>query len=129
MGKGQTYLADDETVRGVVKHLRIVLSSALKTGNEAMYLVVNVTTWYDGASDQDSSCILNRGDHPFIKHKSWVNYKNAEVLTFFEIFKKLQDGTFIRKEDLRPDVLKRVQDGAKASSEFPEDLTPFFAAF
>ena len=129
MGKGQTYLADDVTPHGVVKHLRIVLSSALVFGGAPKYLVAGVTSWHDGASDQDSSCILNRGDHPFIKHKSWVNYKNAEAVTFIKIFKGLQDGTYIRKEDLRPDVLKRVQDGAKASPVFAKDLTPFFAAF
>ena len=129
MGKGQTCLADDETWRGFVKHLHIVLSSALKTGGESLYLVVNVTTWRDGARNQDTSCILNQGDHPFIKHKSWVDYEDAEALPFVKIFKNLQDGTFIRKEDLRPDVLKRVQDGAKVSPVFPKQLTPFFAAF
>ena len=131
MGKGQTFLADDETPRGVVKHLRVVISGALEWGEDKKprYLVVSVTTWHEGVRRKDSSCILEAGCHPFIKHKSWIDYARAEPMTYAKIFNGLRRGTFIDKEDMPPDTLARIQAGARISDNFPEELTRFFGAF
>ena len=68
MGKGQTFLSDEARTRsGSKRHLMIVVEE-----KDEEYLIVPATTWHDNlpAGIQDDSCILNVGDHSFIKHKS-----------------------------------------------------------
>lgn len=126
MGKGQTFLADDKTKHGTVKHLRIVISDA-DAVNE--YLVVCVTTWYEGVRGQDSSCILNAGCHEFIKHKSWVDFSRSRAMSYTEIFNGLRKGFLIEKKDLTPELVSEIQKAAMNSDFLPTEFERFFEYF
>lgn len=126
MGKGQTFLADDKTARGIIKHLRIVISNA-DIINE--YLVVTVTTWYENIKGQDSSCILEAGCHNFIRHKSWVDFSRSKAMTYEEIFNGIRKGILIQKENLPPEVVLKIQETAKKTVFLPTDLERFFDYF
>lgn len=58
-------------------HLFIVISEPL--GDKKNVIVVNVNSWY---SNCDETTILCVGDHPFIGHKSYINYRLAESLEY-----------------------------------------------
>jgi hypothetical protein len=48
-------------------------------GPHPCVVVLSVTTLRNIPTD-DEACILNEGDHPFIKHRSYVAYRHAEVM-------------------------------------------------
>lgn len=123
MLKGKSYL--DKPVTDLqIKHLRIIISNP-NEDNE--FLTVSVDTFkFDW---QDSSCIINSGEHPFIKHKSFVNYRYAEVISFGKIFNALRLGLFIKKEDVSPELLLKIQNGARVSRHFDEKLKSWFDLF
>lgn len=123
MPKKQTFL-DEPTTENNIKHLRIVITDANK---DSEFLTVPVDTLR--SEYQDKSCIINVGDHSFIKHKSFVNYKFAAVLTFQQIFNGLHQGLLISKEDVTEEVLKRIQEGAKKSPNLDNKYKIWFDLF
>jgi hypothetical protein len=132
LGKGQGFLGNPAaTARGSFRHLNIVITDP---DEEQNYLVVPVTTYHtqdDGTpfSGQDKSCLLGPGDHPFIKHDSYVKYAKARIMSFIEIFNGIRKGILIAKEDVDAQVLKAIQDGAKKSPYLREELNHFFDYF
>lgn len=97
-------------------HLWIVLSKPeLDTEH---ILIVNLTSW---RPDKDQACILNPGDHPYIKKKTCVNYALSKIVAADHI------GRLVRSHDLEKDVrlsmelLERVREGAMLSKFMPLD--------
>ena len=122
MPKKQTFL--DEPTDTNVRHLNIVITDA---NSENEYLAVPVDTLkYDF---QDRSCVLYPGDHAFIHHESFVNYKYARVISFQQLFNGINKGLFIRKEDISEDVLIRIQEGARKTRNLKTELKVWFDLF
>lgn len=59
----------------------------------------------------DPKFTLDRGDHPFIKHKSYIDYAGAEILSVTEIRRKLEDGQYKLKETTNLEVVKHICQG------------------
>lgn len=81
--KGSSFLSDEkDTLHGSKRHLNIIITNPDEENN---FLVVPVTTWRekDGKpyKRQDTSCILESGSHPFIKHKSWIFYAYSRSMS------------------------------------------------
>ena len=122
MPKKQSFL--DEPTGQNKRHLNIVITEA---NSENEYLVVPVDTLrFDF---QDRSCILHAGDHSFIKHDSFVNYKYARVISYVQLFNGLNKGLFIRKEDISEEVLIRIQNGARKTKNLKTELKVWFDLF
>jgi len=85
-------------------HLFIVIAS-FQHGN---YLCVNITTL---RHNSDTSCILQSGDHPFIKHDSVINYKGAQELNPLEIPNLTKNGKFYKRTAISSTILKKIQYG------------------
>jgi hypothetical protein len=131
MGKGQTFLSDfEDTPRGEFRHLNIIIT---EPDDDMNYLVVPVTTWRerDGRpfAGQDGSCILQAGCHPFIKHKSYVFYAKARKMSYAMVFNGIKKGRLIKKENMPPDIIGRMQKGALISPYLPEEFTYFHSFF
>jgi hypothetical protein len=132
MAKGQAFLSEEEqTSKGPARHLNVIITEPTEDMN---YLVVPVTTYYEDAEGhslpgQDNSCILKAGRHPFIKHKSYVRYKNARRMNALEIVIGVQKGLLIRKEDMDPAIIQDMQRGAEESPFLPKEFIPFFKYF
>jgi hypothetical protein len=132
MAKGNAFLSEEEpTSKGPTRHLNVIITEPTEN---MTYLVVPVTTYYEDSNSrpipgQDDSCILKPGCHPFIKHKSYVQYRNAKQMGALEIVIGIQKGSIIRKEDMDPTVVQDMQRGAEESRWLPAELTPFFKYF
>jgi hypothetical protein len=132
MAKGYSFLSQgDPTLKGIIKHLNVIIT---EPNEDIAYLVVPVTTYYrnadgDPIQGQDKSCILNAGSHPFIKHESYVLYKKARQMSSVEIAAGILKGLLVKKEDMDPEIIHEMQEGAKVSPYLPEELTPFFRFF
>lgn len=103
------------------RHLFIVIAQ-----KELDCLVVPIESWQEKHSWQDDSCILGIGDHPFIKHKSWVNFARARNVSSVVLCKGILSGDFIRKEDIDTTVLERIICGAKHSDRLSRKFLDFF---
>jgi len=126
MGKNQSFLADFDFPlhSSIAYHLFIVITDPDKDRN---YLIVPVVTLKNDW--QDKSCTLKKGDHPFIKHESCINYAKAKKLNYTEIYNGIQKGIFIKKEDVSPEVLKKIQDGCRITNKLPNKFKCFFDYF
>jgi len=62
-----------------LKHFFIILTTPV----DGVVITVNLssckTPFYD------PSCILDKGDHSFIKHKSYIVYRHAEILKITQL--------------------------------------------
>lgn len=69
MAKKQTFL-DEPLPENVKRHLRVVITESNEQGE---FLTVPIDTLRNRT--QDNSCIIEQGEHSFIKVCSFVNYK------------------------------------------------------
>ncbi|MCH8344952.1 MAG: hypothetical protein IH983_13330 [Planctomycetes bacterium] len=76
---GETFLIP-EPGSSLDSHLWIVLSEP--SIDPENVLIVNLTTW---AEYKDQACLLQPGDHPFVKQRTCVNYADAKVVTAHQL--------------------------------------------
>lgn len=106
MQAGTTFLRADSD-----DHLWIVLSDPHKDPQNV--LLVNMTSAHPR---KERACVLNRGDHPWIRHETCINYGDAVVTTLELLFKARNTGALVVQEPLSPSVLTRLWKGAADST-------------
>jgi hypothetical protein len=83
----------------------------------------NLTTFKPGSPGCDSACVVEPGEHPFIKHKSCVHYAGGALLSVDE-----QAGMAARKSSFPPHarasdgLLAKIRAGALASDQTSQKL-------
>jgi len=82
-------------------------------------LIVNINTMRKNA---DSTCTLNVGDHPFIRHESFVNYANSALVSVEKLEDSLSTGRAEYREALKEKVLKRIRQCLLVSPHTPFDV-------
>lgn len=91
-------------------HLWIVCSDPNKCKEEI--LLLNVTSWRGKIGDDDS-CLLYSGDHDYIDHESYVNYRQGEVKDIAYL-KQMEDNDCTEEqEDADKTLLNKIYRGAK----------------
>jgi mRNA-degrading endonuclease toxin of MazEF toxin-antitoxin module len=114
---GDTFLGGAE-VHGD-DHLWVIINDP--QAHDGTAVIVNVSTVREKT---DTTCILRRGDHPFIKHDSYVRFRSAKKALVEEL------DVLIKARRLRPHqpadaaMVERIRAAASAALEFPEDLRP-----
>ncbi len=91
-------------------HLWVILSEPAL--DEDHILIVNFTTL---RSDSDRACVLNAGEHPFVKHPTCVNYRGAKVVSRAQIDTLLQKGLLTNHAAVSSALLQRMREGAADS--------------
>lgn len=109
-----------------VFHLYILLTNSINYENHVKVLLVNVTSIYPGIP-YDSSCILHVGDHPYIKHDSYILYGKARIEKLNEMMKKISAGIFIPKPPIKKLVLDRICLGLERSLHSPPRVKNFYS--
>jgi hypothetical protein len=111
MKLGETFLTNASTS----SHLWIVIG----INNDGQIALVNLTTKHP---NKDESCIIQREEHPFIKHETIAEYRMARPLNPDEV--KLPDQIGIRKrfDPVSKSLLERLQKGALASKFTPQNV-------
>ena len=67
----------------------------------------------------DAACVLDVGDHPFIKHPSYLLYRMAEITKADRISLFVSKNYYIPKEDFSEEVFKRISAGIRISDDTP----------
>lgn len=103
------------------KHLYIIISNP--SDNSQKVVIVNISSWRDKAIElNDSSCIVNDGEHPFLIHKSYAVYRKARCTTLEHLRAGIEKGLLIPKEDCSKEFLEKILDGAANSMFTPIEI-------
>jgi len=97
-------------------HLWLVITSP---GADRQLAIVNVTTKRLGS---DETCVLQIGDHPFIRHDSVVLYEKAQTADADDLEGAMVELHLEARTPLPPAVLARVQSGALSSVFTPRGV-------
>lgn len=107
------------------KHLFILLTDSVDIQSVISNILVPVNS-YDGLRGQDATCILNSGDHKFIKHDSFIVYAKMRDEQTDKLLKAVKEGTFIGHEPLSDDVFNKIIQGVKTSEFTPLKYLKYF---
>ena len=95
-------------------HLHFILTSPLRKKQSEKVLVVGITS-----TKVDPDFTLSISDHPFIKHESYINYPQAQIISVKTIKRNLEttdlEKKFILKETADLSVVKYICSGLRES--------------
>lgn len=106
-------------------HLRFIISDP---DPDKCVLVVNATTYYD-TGREDTSCLLDNGDHKEIKHPSYIAYNWAEGVNITKLLNDKLNRIIDFKDNLSQGVLIRIQEGAKKTRRLRNEFKKYFQYF
>ena len=98
-------------------HTWVVISDPKIDANRV--LIVNFTSW---DTHEDQACILDVGDHPFITHRTCVNFPRARVASNADLDRLRVAGRIAMLSPLSVDLLKRLREGAMDSTRLSLEL-------
>jgi len=98
-------------------HLFVILTSKC---NEGHHLLVNFSSIYEGVF-HDDSCVVNEGEHPFIKQPSYIVYRQARIDKATHLIK-----CFKPKEPVSDELFKRICEGLLLSTHTPKRVKLYF---
>jgi hypothetical protein len=64
---------------------------------------------------QEQSCTLESGDHPFVKHKTCVDYAGAILVADSKLEQLKASGRLKSKANLSPIILAKIRDAVPVS--------------
>lgn len=124
IGKGSAIFLRDTYLREQVpEHLYFVISDADMDGK---VLLVNLTT---DNGHPDRSCVIKLGQHPFVKHQSVINYRDAREANLTAIEEAVQRGAVTTHISATDDLLAQIQTGARNSMHLKGKFKRFYNFF
>ena len=109
--------AGDTFIDGKYHHLWIILSDPVLDPDRVV--IVNLTTH---TIDEESACILKKGDHPFVKHKTAVRYRDARITHLADLEKLRIARLLASREPCSKSLLAKLRDGASKDADLlPEE--------
>jgi hypothetical protein len=87
-------------------------------GQSEQILLVPFCTVYPGGK-HDSACVIQAGEHEFITHESFMDYRNARIESVSHVRDRIADGTFREHHPVTEPLLRRIQQGLASSKRVP----------
>ena len=109
---------------GETPHLFAVMNDPCQDG---LCLLLMVTSIKEGRLF-DSTCVLNVGDHEFIKHPSYIVYRLAYTAKATHIGNMVDKLLYIPKDDWDAAVFNRIASGIYASDQTSRGMSKYAAA-
>ena len=88
-------------------------------------LAVNISSVNDG-TEYDKTCVLDVGDHPFVRHASYVYYRKSEVFGVNSISRNVAEGNFIVHQPCSEVTFNRILKGFEVSEEVRFKIKKFY---
>ena len=105
----------------VTSHLWIVISNPFD--NPEQIAIVNLTSWRDKAVQlNDTSCIVEVGDHEFVRKKSYISYRDARIVFVKEMQGLMHNGLICFRVDCSDEFFDKILDGAENSRFLPLEV-------
>jgi hypothetical protein len=109
---------------GAGKHLFAVILGPLlieNRGNTNHYILVNFSTVHPD-DNHDPACELQAGDHPNIRHASYVFYRKAMIEREDDVLKAIRLGTHKLATPCSANLLAKIKAGALASLQTSREI-------
>lgn len=115
---------------GPVDHLHIVCSDPVYSAEHGcdVVLVVNISSVPD-AGPYDGSCLLNAGEHGFVRHQSYLVYSRAVLWRCPTIIDKVGAGEYRTHDDVSDAVMQRIMAGFTASQHTSFKVLRFISRY
>jgi len=104
----------DAFVIGDGGHLWIVCSVS---DRDRSIVILNLTTWRAGC---DENCVINPGEHSFVKHRSVVSYEHGRIATLVQQDKLRSIAS--SRAPATDALVSKIQVGAIASDLTSQDI-------
>ena len=105
-------------------HLHFVLTPPLRKRNIERVLLVGITS-----TKIDPDFTLDEGDHPFIRHKSYINYPKARIMSVKEIEQGIKatnrDEKISPRQKAEPEIIKLICKGLFEFEDSPSRYKRF----
>lgn len=108
------------------KHLFILITDPHddEAGTKSV-LMVSLSTVKAGIP-HDPTCVLYAGDHPFVKHDSYVVYQKARLEDADKVLRGVKNGQLVPHDPMDSAVFARVCKGLEESRLTPAKLLAFY---
>lgn len=115
---------------GAVNHLHFICSDPTfyPATNDERVLIVNISTLKEHAY-YDRTCILDRGDHPFIKHPSFVYYREALISSRERLSFGVETGVLTPHDPFEEHVIEKVLHGFSISQDVKYKVFRFYERY
>lgn len=90
-------------------------------GSKPVVLLACVNSTVNGIPAEDA-CVLQAGEHPFIEHDSFVDYRFTRIEQSETVEKRVEEGVFLVKDACSPDLLKKIVGGALKSRRIDREF-------
>jgi hypothetical protein len=112
------------------KHLFVLLTDPIDvsvlTGAGKHVLLVNIASVPNGLPF-DSTCILKPGEHPFIKHESYVYYAKARIEPAEALLRGVKSGQLVPHHIMDEAIVERICSGLQKSPHTAKKFLEFYA--
>ena len=108
--RGDTYFGPLQRTTSI-PHLWIIISQIDPETDKAV--AVNVTSFENNQGD--TSCVLNPGEHPFVRKQSVINYDDAQLVDESSLQRAEAAGYLEKHEPAEADLILKIQQGALTS--------------
>lgn len=88
------------------KHLQIVCCDPDENGN---VVIVGIATYTNDLCDQ--TCTLQAHEHPWLKHKSYVLYRYAQIVSAAALQGRIHAGEVLERAEMNAQAFLRVRKG------------------
>jgi hypothetical protein len=105
------------------KHLFVAMTNPVGESREV--LLAPVSSVVEGRF-VDPGCRLHLGDHPFIRHESFVNYRFLRIETEERLSRGVAGGVLVPKDPLATEVFSRLCHGMTISIHVAPRFLSFF---
>lgn len=92
------------------------------------FLAVNLTSIGSGF-EIDNTCVLNVGDHPFVKHPSYIFYQRAEILGADTVTRQVISGDIRTHEPCSEKTFLRILNGFTASPYTTPNILNYYQKY
>ncbi len=121
---GDSLLIETNTgAYGVLSHLFFLILDPDPTTGETV--IVNIER--HDSPRQDTTVLLQKGDHPFVNEETIVNYFRASVTTVQKLQALVAANKAKPREPACQELLDRLKKGLKVSNRTPEGVKDFYA--
>lgn len=113
MFAGTTFLLARDH-REIDEHLWIIITET-ETFPETV-VIVSVTTH---TPEKDQACIIERGQHPRITHRSCISFAHAKVVTREFLLERKDKGSIKLQDPISPTLLEKIRNSIGDSLTLP----------
>lgn len=102
-------------------HLQVICND---TDNDGNNLIVGLATYVNDFCDQ--TCIVESFEHPWLKHRSYVLYRKAQIISGSALERGIVERRIFQKADMNGQTFLRIKNGIRASIQTRRRIKNYF---